>query len=115
MVSHAKHFDGKADENASRDEIKLCEVFCDNEPTIKRCMKPGRWTAKRKVHINHTKSVEYTNPDSPLQICKLTHVKSADNPADVFTKIAENGARENWYKLRMRIMNLPTLRGYKTF
>ena len=72
-------------------------------------MKPGRWASKRKVHINYTKSVEYCNPDSALQICKLAHVKSQENQADIFTKVGVNV--QDWLILRMRIMNLPSKHG----
>ena len=106
MVSQADHADGKEDEIEPA-EVKLCEVFCDNAPTINRCMKPGRSSAKRKVHINHTKAVEYCNPDSPLHICELKHVKSAENQADIFTKIGVT--KGDWLTLRMRLMNLPSL------
>ena len=100
--------DGKSDE-ITEDNLKLCQVYCDNQPTINRCMKPGRWASKRKVHINYTKSVEYCNPDSALQICKLAHVKSQENQADIFTKIGVNV--QDWLILRMRIMNLPSKHG----
>jgi len=105
LVSEAQHNDGKLDEVIPDDDYKLSTVFCDNEPTIKRCAKPGRWASKRKVHINNTKSVEYCNADSPLRICNLVHVRSALNIADVFTKIGVD--TNNWLLLRMRLMNLP--------
>ena len=82
----------------------MCTVFCDNNPTISRCDKPGRWQAKRKVHINNCKSVEYCNPDSALRICDLKYIKSAENNADVLTKVS--GDKIGWIHLRMKIMNL---------
>jgi len=109
MVSQADHADGKEEEVTANDDYILSKVYCDNEPTIKRCAKPGRWASKRKVHINNTKSVEYTNMDSPLRICELFHVPSALNIADIFTKIGVD--TNNWLLLRMRLMNLPTKYG----
>ena len=69
-------------------------------------MKPGRSSAKRKVHINHTKAVEYCNPDSPLHICELKHVKSADNQADIFTKIGVT--KGDWVTVRTYEVDEPT-------
>ena len=69
ITSRSSHDDGRAPSVIPTEDLnKMCTVFCDN-PTISRCDKPGRWQAKRKVHINNCKSVEYCNPDSPLRIC----------------------------------------------
>ena len=106
ITSRSSHDDGRAPSVVPTEDLKMCTVFCDNNPTISRCDKPGRWQAKRKVHINNCKSVEYCNPDSALRICDLKYIKSAENNADVLTKCSAD--KFGYIHLRMKIMNLPS-------
>ena len=51
ISSDAHHEDGRANPVPPFAEQKMCRVYCDNKPTISRCERPGKWKAKRKVHI----------------------------------------------------------------